>query len=135
MIVLQHLAHHAHFHRRHLYVAFLDISAAYDSADHQILVETMLSQEFPPHLVRGVAAMYVGLQYRVVVSGQLAEDAFNVGVGVKQGCPLSPMLYNLYAQPLSTDLQALGKGPEFPGVAGPQPDYHYADDIGFFFGG
>lgn len=54
---------------------------------------------------------------------------FPVGVGVKQGCPLSPILYNLYVQPLSGALSRLDKGPSFPGLAGCHPDYHYADDI------
>jgi len=72
--------------------------------------------------------MYHGLQYQVVTNGVVARP-FLVGVGVKQGCPLSPMLYNLYVQPLSGVLSALGKGPQFTGVAGPQPDFHYADDI------
>lgn len=128
MFVVQHLAHHALHLRCLQYVVFLDVKAAYDSTDHVEMANTLLSLEFPEHLVRGIAGMYHGLQYQVVTNGVVAKP-FLVGVGVKQGCPLSPMLYNLYVQPLSGALAALGKGPQFPGVAGTQPDFHYADDI------
>ena len=59
---------------------------------HGKLVETLLQLEFPEHLVRGIAGMYQGLRYQVVTNGVVAEP-FHVGIGVKQGCPLSPMLY------------------------------------------
>ena len=70
--------------------------------------------------------MYQGLRYQVVTNGTVAEP-FHVGVGEKQGCPLSPMLYNLYVQPLSGALSAFDKGPCFPGLTGCHPDCHYAD--------
>ena len=107
---------------------FLDVSAAYDTTDHAKMVDTLINLQFPEHLVRGIAGMYQGLRYQVVTSGRVASP-FHVGVGVKQGCPLSPMLvYNLYVQPLSAALSALDKGPRFPGLPGCHPDYHYADD-------
>ena len=128
LFVVQHLAHHAlHLQRPH-YGVFLDVKAAYDTTDHSAMVNTLLSQEFPQHLVRGIAGMYRGLQYQVVANGVVAQP-FPVGVGVKQGCPLSPILYNLYVQPLSAALTSLAKGPCFPGVEGHHPDFHYADDI------
>lgn len=128
LFVVQHLAHHAlHVQRPH-HGVFLDVEAAYDTTNHAEMVDTLLSQELPQHLVRGIAGMYQGLQYQVVANGAVAKP-FPVGVGVKQGCPLSPILYNLYVQPLSAALSSLKKGPCFPGVEGHHPDFHYADDI------
>jgi hypothetical protein len=129
MFVLQHLAHHYWRMQKVVYVALLDVSAAYDTTNHAKMVETLIQQQFPLHLVRGIASMYTSLQYKVAVNGSLHTEAFRVGIGVKQGCPLSPVLYNLYVQPLSGTLAAMGLGPRFPGVVDPQPDYHYADDI------
>ena len=77
--------------------------------------------------------MYQTLQYQVISDGRLAPP-FNVGIGVKQGCPLSPLLYNLYVQPLSQQLASLDLGPQFPHVEGHSPDFHYADDIALFEG-
>lgn len=126
--VLQHLAHHALRIQQSLHVALLDVSGAYDNADHATMVSTLQQLGFPDHVVRGVAAMYQGLQYRVAVDGKLGP-AFPIGIGVKQGCPLSPLLYNLYVQPLSQHLASMRLGPSFPGVPGHHPDWHYADDI------
>ena len=128
MFVLQHLAHHHERLQKPLYCVLLDVKAAYDSTQHSKMVETLLQLQFPQHLVRGVAGMYVGLHYQVLANGTLAEP-FGVGIGVKQGCPLSPILYNLYVQPLSAVLGGTGLGPTFPGVEGSQPDFHYADDV------
>lgn len=128
MFMLQHLAHHHWRIKRPLYVALLDVSAAYDTTRHDKMVETLLQQGFPAHLVRGIASMYVDLQYNVAVNGEFHNEAFPVGIGVKQGCPLSPTLYNLYVQPLSPALARLGLGPRLPGVQGTHPDFHYADD-------
>ena len=127
LFVVQHVAHHALSLNRLMYVVFLDVPAAYDTTDHAKMVDTLINLQFPEHLVRGIAGMYQGLRYQVVTSGRVASP-FHVGVGVKQGCPLSPMLYNLYVQPLSAALSALDKGPRFPGLPGCHPDYHYADD-------
>jgi hypothetical protein len=128
MFVLQHLAHHHLLLKQPAYCVLLDVAAAYDTTRHDTLVETLLSLDFPEHLVRGIHGMYEGLQYQVAVNGKVAPP-FPVGIGVKQGCPLSPILYNLYVQPLSGQLAALDIGPQFPGVPGHHPDYHYADDI------
>jgi hypothetical protein len=106
MFVVQHLAHHSLSRNCPIFGVFLDVSAAYDTSDHAKMVETLLPLEFPEHLVRGIAGMYQGLSYQVVSDGAVAAP-FPVGVGVKQGCPLSPILYNLYVQPLSGELSAL----------------------------
>ena len=119
---MQHVAHHALSLDRLMYVVFLDVSAAYDTTDHAKMVDALLSLQFPEHLVRGIAGMYQNLRYQVVTNGKVASP-FHVGVGVKQGCPLSPMSYNLYVQPLSAALSALDKGPRFPGLPGCHPDH------------
>ena len=129
MFMLQHLAHHYFRLKRPLYVALLDVAGAYDTTNHAIMMENLLELGFPAHLVRGIASMYVDLQYKVAINGEVHNEAFPVGIGVKQGCPLSPILYNLYVQQLSPALANLGLGPTFPGVQGTHPDYHYADDV------
>ena len=128
MFVLQHLAHHHKWLVTPLYVSLLDVKGAYDTTVHGHMVDTLLQQQFPQHLVRGVAGMYQTLQYQVLAGG-IAAAPFDVGVGVKQGCPLSPLLYNLSVQPLSDKLASLELGPQFPGVEGHNPYFHYADDI------
>ena len=115
MFVLQHLAHH---HKRlgtPLYVSLLDVKGPYDTTVHGHMVDTLLQQPLPQHLGRGVAGMYQTLQYQAHAGG-ISAAPFDVGIGVKHGCPSSPLLYNLYVQPLSDQLASLEVGPQFPAV-------------------
>eukprot|EP00877_Chromochloris_zofingiensis_P009978 jgi/Chrzof1/5233/Cz15g18060.t1 len=55
----------------------------------------------------------------------------SVGIGVKQGCPLSPKLFNAYLADLGVHLKHVlpDAGPVLPGVEGRNPDFEYADDV------
>jgi hypothetical protein len=88
-----------------LYVAFLDVKGAYDAVNHATL-QNVLSQEFalPPDLFAAIVGMYCGLQY-IVMHGDQVAGVVDVGRGVKQGCPLSPLLYVMYVAGLAAHLQ------------------------------
>ena len=98
-------------------VALLDLSAAFDTIDHSILLKR-LDITFG---VRGTAlawiASYVsGRSQCVLVDGSLS-DPCPLLYGVPQGSVLGPILFTLYAQPLSDVIGSHGC------------DYHkYADD-------
>ena len=51
----------------------------------------------PPYLYEGQRNLYVG-QEATVRTGQVTTDWFQIGKGVRQGCILSPCLFNLYAE-------------------------------------
>jgi hypothetical protein len=133
--VLQNAIHHARHRRQVLAVLLLDISAAYDSAGHQMLLDTLRQQEVPEHVVRMVQGMYAGLKCQVAGEGGAAATTVPVGVGVKQGCPASPLLYCYYVQPVSTHLEQMQQPHPYtlpPGTAQAGqalPDWAYADDV------
>ena len=51
----------------------------------------------PDHLTCLLRNLYVG-QEATVSTGHGTTDWFQIGKGVRQGCILSPSLFNLYAQ-------------------------------------
>ena len=55
------------------------------------------------------------------------SDCFNVSNGLKQGCLLSPMLFNLYINDLVNDINLLDKGLNVDGCKISM--LLYADDI------
>ena len=51
----------------------------------------------PDHLTGFLGNLYVG-QETTVRTGHGTTDWFQIGKGVRQGCILSPWLFNLYAE-------------------------------------
>ena len=53
--------------------------------------------EIPDHLICLLRNLYAG-QEATVRTGHETTDWFHIGKGVRQGCTLSPCLFNLYAE-------------------------------------
>ena len=135
LFMLQNAVHHAVGTRQGIAVLLLDVASAYDSVSQQMLLDTLREQQFPPHLVRMVRGMYQGLQCCMLDERGGCMPAFPVGVGVKQGCPSSPLLFCYYVQPVSTELQDVRCAGTYTlqradGSSERQvPDWGYADDF------
>src|SRR5271154_973087 len=80
---------------RKLYCAFLDFSKAYDSVDRDILWSRLQSMGFSEEDVEHLKAIYEGTEYKFEWNG-IITGSIKVHHGLKQGCPLSPLLFALY---------------------------------------
>ena len=69
---------------------------AFDSVDHNILWKTLKEMGISDHLTCLLRNLYAG-QEATVRTGHGTTDSFQIGKGVRQGCILSPCLFNLYA--------------------------------------
>jgi len=56
----------------------------------------MLSKGIPTHLITIIQKIYMENIIRVNEGNGIFEDIGVITQGVKQGCPLSPVLFNLY---------------------------------------
>ena len=74
-------------------VAFLDVSKAFDSVSHDSIFLAAASAGIPDPLVTYIKSVYAGSQTQLRVDGTLSR-AISVNRGVKQGDPLSPVLFN-----------------------------------------
>ena len=65
----------------------------------------------PDHLICLLRNLYAG-QEATVRTGHGTTDWFQIGIGVRQGCILSPCLFNLYAEYImrNTDLEEAQAG-------------------------
>ena len=83
----------------------LDQEKAFDLVDWSVLRSVLVHMGFGPSFVGWVDLFYAGVQSAVKVNGYLTHF-FKLSRGVRQGCPLSPLLYVLYAGFLDTGLTA-----------------------------
>ena len=82
--------------QKNIYFCFIDYAKAFDCVDHNKLwkIEEM---EIPDHLSCLLKNLYA-VQEATVRTGHGTTDSFKIGNGVRQGCILSPCLFNLYAE-------------------------------------
>ena len=80
-----------------LYFCFIDFTKAFDMVQHDQLWMIMLEMGFPPHLVQLMRNLY-SQQRAAVRVANLVSTWFKVKKGVRQGCNLSPCLFNILAE-------------------------------------
>jgi hypothetical protein len=78
-----------------LYAAFVDYRKAFDSVNRDAIWKLLTSRGVPAHIVALVQDMYDGCSGEVLVQGYKSRK-FEMRTGVRQGCALSPLLFNLF---------------------------------------
>lgn len=77
-----------------MFAFFVDLEAAFDSVDKVMLLEAMRKRGIRESLVKRCGDLYRETKNRVRVREEMGKIVWT-GRGVKQGCPLSPDLFNL----------------------------------------
>ena len=75
----------------------IDYAKAFDCVDHKKLWKILKEMGIPDHLTCLLRNLYAG-QEATVRTGHGTTDWFQIRKGVRQGCVLSPCLFNLYAE-------------------------------------
>ena len=83
--------------QKNIYFCFIDYTEAFDCVDHNKLWKILKEMGIPDHLTCLLRNLYAG-QEATVKTGHETADWFQIGKGVRQGCILSPCLFNLYAE-------------------------------------
>ena len=107
-------------------VCFLDASKAFDRVNHQLLFQKLNQRGVPGYILRILIFWYEN-HTMSVHWGSFISEPFHVSNGVHQGGILSPYIFNVYTDDLSTRLNALPIGC----VLGDLTINHlmYADDL------
>ena len=82
--------------QKNIYFCFTDYTKAFDCVDHDKLWEIFKEMGIPDHLTCFLRNLYAD-QEATVRTGH-GTDWFQIKKGVRQGCILSPCLFNLYVE-------------------------------------
>ena len=83
--------------QKNIYFCFIDYAKAFDCVDHNKLWKILKEMGIPDHLTCLLRNLYAG-QEATVRTGHGTTGWFQIGKRVRQGCILSPCLFNLYAE-------------------------------------
>ena len=85
--------------QKNIYFCFIDYAKVFDCVNHNKLISWKIRNEMgiPEHLTCLLKNLYAG-QEATVRTGHGTTDKFQIGKGERQGCILSPSLFNLYAE-------------------------------------
>ena len=83
--------------QKNIYLCFIDYAKAVACVDHNKIWKILKEMGLPDHLNYLLRNLYAG-QEATVRTGHGTTDWFQIGKGVRQGCILSPRLFNLYAE-------------------------------------
>ena len=83
--------------QKNIYFCFIDYAKAFDCVDHDKLWKILPEMGIPDHLTCLLRNLYAGQEATVRIEHR-TTDWFQIRKGVRQGCILSPCLFNLYAE-------------------------------------
>ena len=80
---------------RKVYMGFMDLEKAYDSVNRKGLWQVLSMYGISGKLLNGIKSLHDESKACVRVNGTVSEW-FEIENGVKQGCVMSPWLFNIY---------------------------------------
>ena len=80
---------------QNLCLAFIDITKAFDTVNREILWQIMQKFGCPDKFIAVTRAFHDGMKASVVI-GSEETATFSVERGVKQGCVIAPIMFNIY---------------------------------------
>ena len=95
VFTLKTLIDQSFYNKKKLYTCFVDFRKAYDTVWRDGLLFKMLNKGISPKFIRLIRNMYSKIKASVQVDGGLSRS-FDSLVGLKQGCNLSPTLFNIF---------------------------------------
>ena len=89
-------------HQQDLYHVFIDFKKTFDRVWHAALWATMKKYNISTNLIQVIKNLYNKATSAVLFNGSIG-DWFRTTVGVRQGCLLSPTLFNIFLERIMTD--------------------------------
>jgi hypothetical protein len=95
ILVLKTLIDFYKLHKKPLFACFIDFCKAYDSVWREGLFFKLIQYGCSKNFVRILLSMYSSVKYKVKLSSG-STPVFSSNIGLKQGCNMSPSLFNVF---------------------------------------
>ena len=89
--------------RKQLFLCFIDLRKAFDSVFHSGLIYKLMKAKLSSKYINLIQSMYSNITASINTTNGLT-DAFPIKIGTRQGCNLSPTLFNIYINDLPKQL-------------------------------
>ena len=114
-------------HQQNLYHVFIDFKKAFDRVLHEAFWVTMRKYNINTNIIRVLESLYDKAQSVVLFNGSTG-DWFRTTIGVRQGCLLSPTLFNIFLERIMCE--TLDDHEDSVSIGGrPITNVRFADDI------
>ena len=113
---------------KHTYLCFIDFKKAYDMVPHQALLLKLrkMGMSNTGRCYKFIEALYEDSKSSVRI-GELNGGSIHLQRGLRQGCPMSPILFDLYIDDILDGCEEYGM--TIPGTSEKCAGLLYADDL------
>jgi len=119
-------------HDNDIFICCVDFEKAFDRVDWTKLLQILKGLGVDWRDRRLIANLYLNQKSVVKVMQEFSEDS-DIGRGVRQGCCISPMLFNIYAEAMMSEaMEGIEEGIKVGGKL--IQDVRFADDHGIVAG-
>lgn len=86
---------------RTIYVCFVDYEKAFDRVQHGKMIKALRKYSVDQEDIRLIRNLYWQQKANIRIGSDVTEGTCNIEIGVRQGCPLSPRCFNVYADEIA----------------------------------
>ena len=82
----------------------IDVEKAFDKVQHPFMIKTLSKVGIEGAFLNIIEAIYTNPKANIILNGQKLKS-FPLRSGTRQGCPLSPLLFNIVLEVLATAIR------------------------------
>ena len=97
--IISELFYDAMRSHKSIFITALDFKNAFGSVPHNLIIDCLKKKGFPEQFTEIIKNVYTGATTNILTSKFTSRDIC-INRGTKQGCPVSPLLFNLCLEPL-----------------------------------
>ena len=96
MFVVRRLQELARKENTPMFMCFIDFTEGYDSVDRTLRWTVLALLGIPPRMLAVIGQFHNGMRACVRLDDGECSDMFDMEQGLRQGCMLAPLLFNIF---------------------------------------